>query len=174
MKKVFVLLLATALLLSLAACGGSGKNSSSNSGVNNTAAEAPQIEEKPEAAPAEETPEPPDDEALAEAERAKLVGEWNMNGVDQIGLTFNADGTGTYHFLDEKIVTFTYLVSVSHRAYNNGAPYDDYMLKMTYGTGEVEDIIFFFNEETGNLCFHNSEHGGYGGVLDYAEWTRKA
>ncbi len=116
----------------------------------------------------------PDDNALAEAEKAKLVGEWNLDGIDEIGLSFNEDGTGAYHFLTEKTITFTYFVYVSHREYANGAPYDDYLLKMSYDNGEVEDILFFFNDETGHLAFHNSEHGGYNGVIDYAEWTRKA
>ena len=172
MKRIFAVLLATVLLLSLAACG--GRNSPSDSEESVPAAEAPQISEEPEAAPAEETPEPPDDNALAEAERAKLIGEWTMDGINEISLVFNEDGTGAYHFLTEKTVTFTYFVYVSHREYNNGAPYDDYLLKMTYDNGEVEDIIFFFNDETGHLAFHNIEHGGYSGVIDYNEWTRKA
>ena len=174
MKKLFAILLVTASLLSLAACGGSDNSSQGKPDMSSTAAEAPQSEAEPEAVPAEETPEPLDDEALAEAEKAKLIGDWTMNGVEEIGLTFNEDGTGVYHFLNEKIITFTYLVCVSHREYNIGAPYDDYLLKMNYDTGEVEDIIFFFNDETGHLAFHNSEHGGYGGVLDYNEWTRKS
>lgn len=44
---------------------------------------------------------------------------------------------------------------------------------MSYDTGETEDILFFFNDETGHLAFHNSENGGYNGVIDCAEWTRK-
>ena len=174
MKRLFAILIVTALLLSLAACGGSGTNSRPEPDMSGgAAAPVPQADEGPGAASAEETPEPPDDDALAEAEKAKLIGEWTMEGVNEIALTFREDGTGAYRFLSEKTVAFTYLVTVSHREFANGAPYDVFLLKMSYDTGETEDILFFFNDETGHLAFHNSENGGYNGVIDYAEWTRK-
>ena len=74
--------------------------------------------------------------------------------------------------MTEKNISFTFLVSVSHKTFNNGAPYDDYMLKLSYDTGDVENVIFFFNDDTGNLVFHNSDNGGYCGVIDYDEWTK--
>ena len=173
MKKLIALLITAALTLSFAACGGPGKNAPSEPNAEDTAAEAPQGDEGTEEAAEAPADEPQDDAALAEAEKAKLIGEWNMSGVDDILLTFNEDGTGAYKFLTEKNITFTYLVSVSHKEYGNGEPYDDYLLNLSYDTGDVEDIIFFFNDETGNLVFHNSDNGGYSGVIDYNEWTRK-
>ena len=39
------------------------------------------------------------------------------------------------------------------------------MLKISYDNGETEDVIFFFTDN-GQLAFHNSEDGGYFGVMD--------
>ncbi len=173
MKKLFALIITAALILSFAACGGSGKNDPSEPDAKDTDAQVSQSEAGTEDAAGEPSAEQPDDYALIEAEKAKLTGKWTMNGVEEISLVFNEDGTGRYTFMSDKNIGFTYVVSVSHETYGNGAAYNDFLLNMTYETGEVEDIIFFFNEETGNLAFHNSENGGYSGVIDYAEWTRK-
>ena len=168
MKKLFAFLTVTALLLSLAACGGAGKSDSSESDKKDNVTATQQNNGETENVPDESTSGQPDIEAIAETAKAKLIGKYNMSGVDDISLVFNEDGTGEYKFLNEKRITFTYLVYAKE-----GMMDGDCMIKMTYDTDEVEDNIFFFNRDTGNLCFHNSENGGYNGVIEYSEWMKK-
>ena len=169
MKKLFALLIVAAMVLSLAACGGSEKPGPAEPDTKDAAAEAPQSGEATDAATDEPTDAAPDDTARAAAGKEKIAGEWTMNGVNDISLVFNEDGTGAYNFLTEKNVTFTYLVYISPELSE-----DECMIKLTCDTGEVEDFRFFFNRDTGHLCFHSGEGGGYHGVLEYDEWTRKA
>ncbi|MBQ6067683.1 MAG: hypothetical protein IJK89_12790 [Clostridia bacterium] len=168
MKKVWAFLIAAAMILSFAACGGAGKNAPSGPDAKDAVTEAPQSDEATEDAAAEPTTEQLDDTARAEEGRSKLVGSWNMDGVDEISLVFNEDGTGEYNFLTEKHITFTYLVYITQELSD-----DECMIKVTYDTGDAEDFRFFFNRDTGHLCFHSSEGGGYNGVIDYSEWTGK-
>ena len=168
MKKISALLIAAALVLSLAACSGAGKNAPSEPDTKNTVADAPQSDEETAEATDETTAGPLDDTARAEEGRSKLLGTWTMSGVDEISLAFNEDGTGAYKYLDLKTITFTYSVYITDALSD-----DECMIKVTYDTGDVEDFRFFFNRDTANLCFHNSEGGGYNGVIEYNEWTRK-
>ena len=164
MKKLLALLIVTALVLSLAACGDAGKNDPSEPDTKETFTDAPQSDEVTD----EPTTEQPDDTGRAEEGRSKILGTWTMNGVEEISLTFNEDGTGEYKYLDIKTVTFTYSVYITEALKS-----DECMIKVTYDTGDVEEFRFFFHYETGHLCFHNSEGGGYHGVIDYEDWTKK-
>ena len=157
-----------AMILSLAACGGSDKSSTTEPETSNTSTEAPQSDRETEEATDALTEEPLDDDAAIETLKETIVGDWGFPGdgsfEDIEHLTFREDGTGTYKGPD-KNYTFTYVIHVDHRTYNNGAAYVENMLKMSYSTGETEDIIFFFTEQ-GKLAFHNSENGGYNGVME--------
>ena len=167
MKKILAFLVLTVLILSLVACGDTGKNSPSETDTKETVAETTHSDEVTEDE-TEETTELPDDAARIEEGESKILGNWYMDGIDEISLVFNEDGTGEYNFLTEKKITFTYSVYITQELSD-----DECMIKATYDTGEVEDFRFFFNRDTGHLCFHSSEGGGYNGVLEYAEWTRK-
>ena len=163
MKKFFAVLIAGLLVLSLAACGNSGGD------TGETTADAIETEAVTEAPETEQ----PDDTALAEAEKEKLIGSWSFPGLEGVEtLTFNEDGTGTYDNMDGNHIQFNYLVTVDHQTYNNGEAYINYMLNMDYDTGESEDIIFFYTDEN-HLAFHNSENGGYSGVMNFAEWEKQ-
>ena len=168
MKKIFAFLIVTALILSLSACGGNGKGNPSESDKQDTITEAPQSDQETEELTDEPTTEQLDDTARAEEGKSKILGAWTMNGVEEITLVFNEDGTGEYNFLTEKNITFTYLVYITETLSD-----DECMIKVTYDTGEAEEFRFFFNHDTGHLCFHSSEGGGYNGVIDYDEWTKK-
>ena len=168
MKKVFALFIALFCILSLAACGNSGKNNSPEPGTDDTASVSAQ-ELQTDAATDAPTDEAQDDDAAVEALKEQIVGVWGFpgdGGEDAERLTFNADGTGEYQTLNDKRMSFTYEIYIDHRTYNNGAPYTENMFHMEYDTGETEDFIFFFTE-AGKLAFHNSDNGGYNGVLDY-------
>ena len=93
MKKLFALIITAALILSFAACGGSGKNDPSEPDAKDTDAQVSQSEAVTEDAAGEPSAEQPDDDALIEAEKAKLTGKWTMNGVEEISRVFNEDGT---------------------------------------------------------------------------------
>ncbi|MBQ7687848.1 MAG: hypothetical protein IJT27_01390 [Clostridia bacterium] len=167
MKKTVALLIALAFILSLAACGNSGKNNAREPGADNTVSGAAQdLQTDAADEPADEAQ---DDAAAVEALKEQIVGVWGFpgdGGEDAERLTFNADGTGEYQTLNDKRMSFTYEIYIDHRTYNNGAPYTENMFHMEYDTGETEDFIFFFTE-AGKLAFHNSDNGGYNGVLDY-------
>ena len=165
MKKLIALFIAVMLVVSLAACGNTGKNDPTQPAADNTTAEPPQDEETTEATDAP-TDEPQDDAAAAAELNARLCGDWIYpdNGPEMERLTFNADGTGSYRGLEDRNYTFTYEVYIDHRAYANGAPYDENILKVNYSTGETENIIFFFNDN-GQMAFHNFEDGGYTGMM---------
>lgn len=168
MKKVFALCIALVLILSAAACGNSGKTDVTEPAADDTAAQAVSDAE------AEDATEPQDDAAAAAALQEQIVGTWGFpgdGGEDAERLVFNADGTGDYQSLD-KHYTFTYVIYIDHRAYANGAPYTENMFTVTFDTGDVEDIIFFFTE-SGKLAFHNSDDGGYFGMFDnFGEYTK--
>lgn len=167
MKKFLALFLTLVFVLSMAACGNSGKTDATEPAANETV-EPAQDEETEEAA------EPQDDAAAVEALREQIVGTWGFpgdGGEDAERLVFNADGTGDYQSL-EKHYTFTYVIYIDHRTYANGAPYTETMFTVTFDTGDVEDIIFFFTD-TGKLAFHNSDDGGYFGMFDnFGEYTK--
>ena len=170
MKKVFALFIALGLILSFAACGNSGKNNTPESGTDDTASESAQdVSTTDEATPAS-TDDAADDAAAVEALKEQIVGVWGFpgnGGEDAERLTFHADGTGEYQTLNDKHISFSYEIYIDHRtSYNNGVPYTENMFHMEYDTGETEDFIFFFTE-SGKLAFHNSENGGYNGVIDY-------
>ena len=185
MKKILALLIASALILSLAACAASGRNDTAGADdetdhtETEAPAEAPQageaaeeaaglpgtVEAAGEAAGTQETG-PEDDAAAAEALKETILGDWVYpgGGYELEHLTFNADGTGTYTGLEDRQYSFTYDVMLDHRTYGNGEAYTENMLRMAYDTGETEDIIFFFND-SGQMVFHDSENGGYTGVM---------
>ena len=170
MKKILALLIVLKLIVSLAACGNSGKGDVKET----SAAEATQKVEETAAEIETEAPatEQPDDDTVIAEQMAKLIGSWTYPGMDDYErLTFNDDGTGTYKGINDKDLSFNYTVSVDHKEYGNGEKYINTMLKMDYSTGETEDIIFWFNSDT-EMAFHNSEDGGYSGVLNFAEYTR--
>lgn len=154
MKKYLALLLATALIISFAACGDSGKKEDT----------APQQT----AVSTEETltgeTDDPDDIA---AQGAKLIGTWSAEDWPPVKLIFNEDGTGSFTRQDESSCSFTYS-QYDYHIFNSG---DEYMIKVDYETGESEDIIFWYSED-GRLCFHNSDHGGYGGVMSFSSWKK--
>ncbi len=177
MKKVFAMLIAAVLVLSLAACGDSDKGKSSDSGKDSSAVEATQKAEETEAATEAVTEEPAteqvDDDTLIADRKKNLIGNWSYTGMeDYLKLVFNEDGTGSYHGIGGEDITFTYQIAVDHKEYGNGEPYVNTLLKMKYDTGETEDIIFWFNSET-DMAFHNSDDGGYSGVLSYNEWIKQ-
>lgn len=167
MKKGIALFIALVFIVSLAACGKSGKNDASAPDADNTVSEPAQDENTEEATDAP-TDEPQDDAAAAEALQEQIVGTWGYpgdGGEDAERLTFNADGTGEYQSLGDKHFSFTYVISIDHRTYSNGAPYTENLFTVTCETGEVEEIIFFF-DDAGKLAFHNGDGGGYNGLFD--------
>lgn len=175
MKKMTAVLMAFVLILSLAACGESASDSKSESSA--PAAEtvlATQAETKEEPTEAENTEV--DDDTLIKETLAKLVGNWTYGGMeDYVTLTFNEDGTGSFDDIDTTGLTFTYTLTMEHKEFNNGEPYIEKTLKMTYSTGETEEIVIdFLQEGQEQLTFHNTEGGGYNGVItDYGAWIRK-
>ena len=162
MKKLFELLIVILLAVSMTACGSSGKEEPAPEG-NDIPVEETETGES-------ETEEMSDEE-LIEVLKERLIGEWHYPGIDEERLIFNNDKTGTHDGIYAK-QEFTYTVSIDHKEYGNGKPYINYMLHMKYDTGEEEDIIFFFNEERETMAFHNSEDGGYSGVLGFEEWIK--
>lgn len=175
MKKLIVLLFAIVLVFSMAACGNSGKNDASTPDTDNTSA-APEATEAgteatqaPEDTTEAESADTQAEDAAAVAELTEqIVGTWAFPGDGSPNaevLMFNADGTGDYQSIGDKHYTFTYVIYIDHRTYNNGEAYTENMFTITYDTGDVEDIIFFFTE-AGKLAFHNSENGGYTGMMD--------
>ena len=170
MKKALVCFISLVLILSLAACGKSGKTDPSV--PDGTAAtEAPAPEETTE----EAADAPQDDAAAIEALQERLTGTWGFpgnGGEDAERITFRADGTGDYQSLANKHFTFTYELRIDHRTYANGAPYTVNMFTVTCDTGETEDNVFFFTDD-GNLAFRSSDESSYSGVFDYIESFKK-
>ena len=154
MKKYLILLIAVMLILSSAACGGSEKKEETNAGETGSTYDTP-------------VNEPTDDPDDIAAQGAKLIGTWSATDWPPVTLTFNDDGTGSFTGQDESSCSFTYS-QYDYHIFNSG---DEYMIKVDYDTGESEDIIFWYNED-GTLSFHNSEHGGYGGVMSFSSWKR--
>ena len=177
MKRFITLLLAAALIFSLAACGDSGSDKKSENVEEKSTAEATQAVEETEAATEEATQEATevDDDTLIKETMAKLVGDWTYTGMeDFVTLTFNEDGTGSYKGIDDADLTFTYTLTMEHKEYNNGEPYIDKTLKMNYSTGESEEIVIRFLEEaTETMTFSTADGGGYTGVIGYyGGWIR--
>ena len=157
MKRIFTLLMIVLITLTVAGCGSSKKEEPTE--TNN------------DTPPVEETEKEPTDEEIINQLTETLVGEWHYPGIDDEKLIFNADNTGKHDGVMSK-QDFTYTVSVEHLEYANNGSYLEYYLNMKYDTGEEEDIIFFFNDERGTMGFHNSDNGGYGGVLGFEEWKK--
>ena len=194
MKKLFAILLAAALILSLAACGKSAPKSGDDSGESTAAepvttaektepsTEAPtEPETEPATEPAPETEavtEAPEteasDDALIEEARTQLMGEWTVSGVDMERLTFREDGTGTYTGIFDKDCTFTYVVSILHTEDNWVSDGTINLLHVTYDTGDAEDITFDFRGDAGEkMVFHSGDYSsGYSGFLNFDEWVR--
>ena len=109
MKTFLAVLTVSALALSLAACGGAGKNDPSGPDTSDTAARTTQTDEATtEATEAPET-EQPDDDSLVEELTNRLTGVWGYPGdgsEDLEQLTFNADGTGSYKGMEDRQFTF--------------------------------------------------------------------
>lgn len=172
MKRLFVLLIAAALLLSLVACSSSDSNKKTDAGSQASTTEATQTAEATEAVTEEATQAPEatevDDDALVEETKAKMVGSWSYTGMeDYVRLTFNEDGTGSYKGPDEEF-TFTYSIAAVHKTFNNGEPYIDKTMTVNYSTGESEEIVIdFLQEGTEQLTFHTTEGGGYSGIITY-------
>lgn len=168
MKRLFAILIAAALVLSLAACSGSGSSGKSDP----TAAETTLTAELTEAATEEPAQTEADDAALIEETQKQLVGNWSYTGMEDIlRLTFNEDGTGSYTGLDGASFTFTYTITPVHKEYGNGKPYIDKTMTVNYDNGETEDIVIDFLD--GNLTFHTTDGGGYSGKMtDYGAWIR--
>lgn len=163
MKKIIVMLIAVVLMLSLAACGNSSKGNTASSDAQSTQA----VEET-----AAETEAPTENPKMVTITNEELTGSWTYSGLEDVEkLTFNNNGTGTYVSLDGKDLSFTYAINPTTETYGNGEEYVDNHMIVEYDTGESEDIIIFFSEDQ-HLCFHNSENGGYSGVMNFAEWTR--
>lgn len=176
MKKLFALLCAAALAVSLAACGGSGKDDTAQSANETSAAVTTQTAETTEAvteAPAETEAPTEEDPRMVVIKKEELVGDWTVTGMEEFEhLTINEDGTGTYKGINEKDLSFTYELSPELKHFNNGEEYINNMLKVKYDNGESEDIIIFFTDQ-GKLAFHNSDNGGYSGVMNYIDaWTK--
>lgn len=177
MKKLFVFLIAAALVFSLAACAGSGTDAKADGGSGVTTEAATQAEEATEADIAE--PEEPEEteadyDAMIEAGREQLIGSWTYDGVDDERLTFSEDGTGSYKGIFDKDCTFTYTVSLFRDSYANGREYAVLLLSVAYSTGESEDITFEFRDEPAEkMVFHNSDYtSGYSGVINFDEYVR--
>lgn len=175
MKNLIALLIAVILILSLAACGNSDKGGSSEKDKSEATAAATEKVEETEAPTeaATEAPEPTEEDPnMVVIQQDELIGSWTFPGMEGYEeLTFNEDGTGSYKGINDKDLTFTYTLAPVTKQFANGADYIDNMLSMAYSTGETEDIIVFFNDEH-HLCFHNSENGGYNGVISYPEWVK--
>lgn len=166
MKKIIVLLLALALVFSLAACGGKGTDGKGD---------AAESTEAPTTLPEEETePAEPDDDTLIAADKDLLVGSWNFSGIDAEMLVFNADGTGSYTSFNGKDLTFTYSVLIKHDAYANGEAFLYHVIGIAYDTGETEEITFDFRgDEKDRMVFRNGDNtSGYSGVINYDEWMK--
>ena len=166
MKKLLAFLIVSALVFTLAACGGAGKDNVTDPPADDTASVPTQTDDADVTGDEEQN-----DDAAAEELKNQLIGEWGFPGdeTDIEHLTFGADGTGTYRsVITDKNYTFNYVVYIDHREYNNGEPYTESMLRMEYDNGETEDIIFFFTE-SGKLAFHNADNGGYIGAIDFTD-----
>jgi predicted small lipoprotein YifL len=162
MKKLLTVLIMMLMVLSLAGCGSKKQEE--------VPVEQPTEVTEPEE-PVEETVS---DEDLAASLAADLVGTWNYSSIEQEKLVFNNDGTGTYNSINNDDLTFNYQVTVEHRTYANGDPYDSYILNMDYSNGEKEQNIFWFqNDEHNMFALHDYEDGGYNGVLQFNEYTKK-
>lgn len=159
MKKIFGLSLIVLLAVSVTACGGSKEEPVNDQSAEETVNDEPASEEL-------------SDEELIKALKNRLAGEWHYPGIDDERLIFNEDGTGTHDGIYGK-QEFTYVISVEHLEYANNGSYLEYYLNMKYDTGEEEDIIFFFNEERETMGFHDSDNGGYNGVIGFEEWIKK-
>ena len=104
------------------------------------------------------------DAELAEAAKDSLIGTWSYVGMEEVErLIFDEDGTGTYMGLSDRNYSFTYAVSIVHKEYNNGDPYIDTVLTISYNTGESEEIVIRFREDTQELTFSTADGGSYSG-----------
>ena len=177
MKKIAALIIASAFILTLAACSSSGKGKSSEKEQSVTAAETTQKAQETTAAETTEaeTLVPDTTEAdpnMVVIEKEQLIGDWAYPSLeDVVKLTFNANGTGSYTGLNHESLSFTYELTPELKHFNNGSEHINNVLKMSYANGEAEDIIIF-NMENGCLGTHNSEDGGYGGILEFSEWKK--
>ena len=174
MKKIFVLLIAAALILSLTACGATGSDNKSEGGNDNAAVEPAQSTEDTETAAEVSEPTEDDDDALIETSKAKLIGTWTISGVDDEQLTFNEDGSGTYTGIFDKNCSFTYVVSAYHQEYSNSTEKVIALLSVSCNTGESEDITFEFRGDAEDeLVFHNSDYtGAYSGVFNFDVYVK--
>ena len=158
MRRLLTVLTIMLMVLSLSGCG------------NKKEEEAP-VEDVVTDEPAEEKVS---DEDLAASLSADLVGTWNYSTIEQEKLVFNGDGTGTYNSINNDDLTFNYKVTIEHRAFANGDPYDCYILNMDFSNSEKEQNIFWFqNDEHSVFAMHNYENGGYSGVLQFNEYTKR-
>ncbi|MBO4360868.1 MAG: hypothetical protein J5822_08325 [Eubacteriaceae bacterium] len=156
MKKYLILFIVTVLILSLAACGGKTKDDAKTDETGTAVGE-------PGPAADVQTDDPDD---LA-AQREKLIGEWYATDWPPVILTFGEDGSGVFSRQEGGTCAFTFEMYDYHE-FNSG---DEYMMHISYETGEAEDIIFWFNDND-TLGFHTSEHGGYCGVMYFSQWAR--
>lgn len=169
MKKLFAVLLAAALLFALAACSNAGAEPADTPDTAEPSAQVtlPQTETE---APAALT----DDGKLVVDLKTQLIGDWGYSGYDGVRLTFRDNGTGSYLGLDGAERSFLYLLSVAHEAYNNGEEYVNYQMSLKYDNGASEDVIIDLRENDGTeLVLHNSEGGGYSGLIDFDVWGKE-
>lgn len=168
MKKLFAVLLAAALLFTLAACSNAGAEPTDAPETTELPSEVTQAPEESEA-PAALT----DDGKLVADTKTQLIGEWGSAGFDGVKLTFRDNGTGSYLGLDGAERSFLYLLSVAHEAYNNGEEYVNYQMSLKYDNGASEDVVIDIRDNNGaELVLHNTDGGGYTGLIDFDVWTK--
>ncbi len=162
MKRLLTVFIMMLMILCLAGCG------------NKKEEEVPVEEPTQEVVVEEPVEETVSDEDLAASLSSDLVGTWNYSNIEQEKLVFNNDGTGTYNSINGDDLTFNYKVTIEHRTFANGDPYDSYILNMDFSNGEKEQNIFWFqNDEHNMFALHNYEDGGYNGVLQFNEYAKK-
>lgn len=169
MKRIIALLILTALVFSLASCGGANENTESSVEPVTTAAS--------EAATEAETEGAPDFDAMAEELKAQIVGSWTfynrMYKTTSNHLVFNEDGTGSYQGgvaedgKYEHDYTFTYTISVDYSEYSD--KYFTNTLTVNYNeTGETEKRALSFLED-GTMMLGQIENW----IIQYDEYIRE-
>ena len=162
MKKLLTVFILMLMVLSIAGCGGKKEE------------EVPVEEPVETVEPDEPVEEKVSDEDLASSLTNDLIGTWWYTQVEPEKLVFNKDGTGAYNSINGDDLTFTYKVTIEHRTYANGEPYDSYILNLDFSNDVSEQNIFWFQDDEHNtFAMHNYEDGGYFGVMQFSEYTRK-
>ena len=174
MKKTGILLMICVLLLALVGCGSNGNNNNVETVTDSKQEETTETVNEPLA-----DKDKSDEQLIAET-KEQLLGEWYCPSIELEHLVFNEDGTGHYTGIDRDH-DFTYSFVVDRLETTNNGRDIEYIMTVTYDTGDVEEIRFIIGDEgiSGNpgdtkMLFQTPDHGGYSGVMNYFDpWVKK-